>query len=153
MRVVLQRVSHADVVIEGQVNGAIEHGYMILVGFKDSDTQAIINRMVEKIVNLRVFEDDHGKLNRSLLDVGGSVLSISQFTLYANAKKGRRPSFVEAAKPDLSSPLYDAFNKTLEQYNVKVERGIFGADMKVTLTNDGPVTIVLDSDQMFPGLL
>ena len=153
MRVVIQRVSRANVVIDGEINGAIDHGYMLLVGFKDSDTQAIINRMAEKIVHLRVFEDDHGKMNRSLLDVGGSVLSISQFTLYANAKKGRRPSFVEAAKPDLSSPLYDAFNHTLRQYGVTVETGIFGADMKVSLTNDGPVTIVLDSDEMFPGLI
>lgn len=149
MRIVLQRVSHASVTIEGQVHGQINQGYMILVGFKDEDDEAIIDRMVDKIIHLRVFEDDQGKMNLSLLDVKGAILSISQFTLYANSRKGRRPSFVEAAKPDISSPLYDLFNVRLEEAGIHVEKGIFGADMKCELLNDGPVTILLDSDELF----
>ena len=109
MRIVLQRVSHASVTIEGQVHGQINQGYMILVGFKGEDDEAIIDRMVDKVIHLRVFEDDQGKMNLSLLDVKGAILSISQFTLYANSRKGRRPSFVEAAKPEISSPLYMTF--------------------------------------------
>ena len=105
--------------------------------------------MVDKLVNLRIFEDENDKLNLSLLDVGGSVLSISQFTLYANCKKGRRPSFIDVAKPDISSPLYDFFNKKLEEKGINVERGVFGAMMEVSLINDGPVTIILDSDELF----
>ena len=105
--------------------------------------------MVDKLVNLRIFEDENDKLNLSLLDVNGSILSISQFTLYANCKKGRRPSFIDAAKPDVSSPLYDYFNKMLEKKGVKVERGVFGAMMEVSLINDGPVTIILDSKEIF----
>jgi len=105
--------------------------------------------MVDKLVNLRIFEDENDKLNLSLLDVGGSVLSISQFTLYANCKKGRRPSFIDAAKPDISSPLYDFFNKKLEEKGINVERGVFGAMMEVSLINDGPVTIILDSNELF----
>jgi D-tyrosyl-tRNA(Tyr) deacylase len=147
MKVVLQRVLEANVKIEGKVHGAIDKGYMALVGFKNEDDEKILEKMAEKIVHLRVFEDDQGKMNRSLLDVGGDILSISQFTLYADCKKGRRPSFIEAAKPDISSPLYDRFNEILSSY-VKVETGIFGADMKVSLINDGPVTIVLDSDEI-----
>ena len=149
MRIVLQRVSHASVTIEGQVHGQINQGYMILVGFKDEDDEGIIDRMVDKIIHLRVFEDDQGKMNLSLLDVKGAILSISQFTLYANSRKGRRPSFVEAAKPDISSPLYDLFNARLEEAGIHVEKGIFGADMKCELLNDGPVTILLDSDELF----
>jgi len=152
MRVVVQRVSTASVTIDGQITGQIDQGYMLLVGFKDGDQKAVIDRMAEKIVHLRIFEDDQGKMNRSLLDVKGDILSISQFTLYANARKGRRPSFVEAARPEISSPLYDVFNEVLRGYDVKVETGIFGADMKVSLINDGPVTIVLDSDELFPGI-
>lgn len=147
MRIVLQRVLKADVKIEGKVHGVIDHGYMALVGFKNEDDEKILEKMAEKVVHLRVFEDDQGKMNRSLLDVGGSILSISQFTLYADCKKGRRPSFIEAAKPDISSPLYDRFNEILRSY-VPVETGIFGADMKVSLINDGPVTIILDSDEI-----
>ncbi|WP_173428135.1 D-aminoacyl-tRNA deacylase [Sharpea azabuensis] len=149
MRIVLQRVSHASVTIEGQVHGQINQGYMILVGFKGEDDEAIIDRMVDKVIHLRVFEDDQGKMNLSLLDVKGAILSISQFTLYANSRKGRRPSFVEAAKPGISSPLYDLFNSRLEEAGIHVEKGIFGADMKCELLNDGPVTILLDSDELF----
>ena len=149
MRIVLQRVSRASVTIEGKVHGQIHQGYMILVGFKDGDDEAIIDRMVDKIIHLRIFEDSEGKMNLSLLDVEGAILSISQFTLYANSRKGRRPSFVEAAKQNISSPLYDLFNTKLEESGIHVEKGIFGADMKCELVNDGPVTIILDSDELF----
>ena len=129
MKAIIQKVKYANVVIEGEVKGAIDQGYMILVGFKN--------------------EDNQGKMNRSLLDTQGAILSISQFTLYAQAKKGRRPSFIEAAKPEISSPLYDDFNQTLRGKGIHVETGIFGADMKIRLLNDGPVTIILDSDELF----
>lgn len=148
MRVVLQRVSFANVVIEGKMQGKIDQGYMLLCGFKDTDNRHILEKMADKIIHLRVFEDDQQKMNRSLIDVHGSILSISQFTLYANARKGRRPSFVEAAKPEISSPLYDTFNQILKDAGIHVETGIFGADMKVSLLNDGPVTIILDSDDI-----
>ncbi len=148
MRAVIQRVKHASVTIDGNVNGKIDKGYMILVGFNNEDTHEIIDKMVNKIVHLRIFEDENDKMNRSLLDVNGDILSISQFTLYADAKKGRRPSFIEAAKPDISSPLYDYFNEKLSEYT-HVETGIFGADMKVELLNDGPVTLILDSKELF----
>lgn len=147
MRIVLQRVSHASVTIDGKVHGVIDHGYMLLVGFKEGDDEKILKQMADKVVHLRVFEDDQGKMNLSLLDVKGAILSISQFTLYANCRKGRRPSFIEAAKPAISSPLYDRFNEILRE-QVPVETGIFGADMKVALVNDGPVTITLDSDDI-----
>lgn len=150
MRAVIQRVKEADVKIDGKVHGQIEKGYMILVGFKESDDHQIIDRLVDKIIHLRVFEDENQKMNRSLLDVEGSILSISQFTLYADCRKGRRPSFIDAAKPDISSPLYDYFNQALRNQGIHVETGIFGADMKVSLINDGPVTIVLDSDELIP---
>ena len=123
---------------------------MILVGFNEEDNHEIIDRLVEKVIHLRVFEDENQKMNRSLLDVEGSILSISQFTLYADCRKGRRPSFINAAKPDVSSPLYDYFNESLRNQRIHVETGIFGADMKCALINDGPVTIVLDSDELMP---
>ena len=122
---------------------------MVLVGITNGDDELLVEKMVDKLVNLRIFEDENDKLNLSLLDVGGSVLSISQFTLYANCKKGRRPSFIDAAKPDISSPLYDFFNKKLEEKGINVERGVFGAMMEVSLINDGPVTIILDSNELF----
>ena len=140
MRLVVQKVSQSSVKIEGEIVGAIDKGYMVLVGITNGD---------DKLVNLRIFEDENDKLNLSLLDVGGSVLSISQFTLYANCKKGRRTSFIDAAKPDISSPLYDFFNKKLEEKGINVERGVFGAMMEVSLINDGPVTIILDSNELF----
>ncbi len=149
MRIILQRVSEASVKIDGMIHGSIGQGYMILVGFKETDDEQIIQRMVDKIIHLRVFEDENQKMNLSIEDVQGAFLSISQFTLYADAKKGRRPSFTEAAKPDISSPLYDAFNEILGQTGLQIETGIFGADMKVSLINDGPVTIFLDSEVLF----
>lgn len=148
MRVVLQRSKQSKVTIDGKVHGSIDNGYVLLVGFTNGDDETIIDKMINKIVNLRVFEDDAGKMNLSLLDVNGSILSISQFTLYANCKEGRRPSFIEALKPNDATKLYDLFNKKLREYTI-VETGIFGADMKVEIYNDGPVTIVLDSDELF----
>ena len=149
MRLVVQKVSQSSVKIEGEIVGAIDKGYMVLVGITNGDDELLVEKMVDKLVNLRIFEDENDKLNLSLLDVGGSVLSISQFTLYANCKKGRRPSFIDAAKPDISSPLYDFFNKKLEEKGINVERGVFGAMMEVSLINDGPVTINLDSNELF----
>ncbi len=148
MRVVVQRSKQSRVTIDGKVNGSIDHGYVLLVGFTEGDNEAIIDKMINKIVNLRIFEDDQGKMNLSILDVNGSILSISQFTLYANCKEGRRPSFTEALNPTDATKLYDLFNEKLREY-VIVETGIFGADMKVEIYNDGPVTILLDSDQLF----
>lgn len=149
MRLVVQKVSQSSVKIGGEIVGAIDKGYMVLVGITNGDDELLVEKMVDKLVNLRIFEDENDKLNLSLLDVGGSVLSISQFTLYANCKKGRRPSFIDAAKPDISSPLYDFFNKKLEEKGINVERGVFGAMMEVSLINDGPVTIILDSNELF----
>lgn len=149
MRLVVQKVSQSSVKIEGEIVGAIDKGYMVLVGITNGDDELLVEKMVDKLVNLRIFEDENDKLNLSLLDVGGSVLSISQFTLFANCKKGRRPSFIDAAKPDISSPLYDFFNKKLEEKGINVERGVFGAMMEVSLINDGPVTIILDSNELF----
>ena len=150
MKIVLQRVKEASVTIDGEIHGANGKGYMILVGFNEEDNHEIIDRLVEKVIHLRVFEDENQKMNRSLLDVEDSILSISQFTLYADCRKGRRPSFINAAKPDISSPLYDYFNECLRNQGIHVETGIFGADMKCALINDGPVTIVLDSDELIP---
>ena len=132
MRVVVQRSKQSKVTIDGKVNGQIDHGYVLLVGFTNGDDESIIDKMVNKIVNLRIFEDDQGKINLSILDVNGSILSISQFTLYANCKEGRRPSFTEALNPTEATKLYDIFNEKLREY-VIVETGIFGADMKVEI--------------------
>lgn len=149
MRLVIQKVSQSSVKIDGKIVGKIGKGYMVLVGITNGDDKILVEKMVDKLVNLRIFEDENDKLNLSLLDVNGSILSISQFTLYANCKKGRRPSFIDAAKPDVSSPLYDYFNEVLEKKGVNVERGVFGAMMEVSLINDGPVTIILDSKEIF----
>lgn len=145
MRVVLQRVTQGDVKIDGKVVGKTGVGYVALVGFTHSDGEKQIDELIHKIIHLRVFSDEEGAMNRSLLDIGGSILSISQFTLYASTKKGRRPSFVDAMKPEQATKLYDLFNQKLKEQNIPVETGVFGADMKVTLTNDGPVTILLES--------
>jgi D-tyrosyl-tRNA(Tyr) deacylase len=144
MRVVLQRVSKASVTIDGQVAGAIQRGYCVLVGFTHGDTAEQVDWMAEKIAGLRLFSDAAGKMNLGLSDVGGAVLVISQFTLYGNASKGRRPSFVDAARPDLAIPLYEGFLEALRRRNLKVAAGEFGADMQVEIHNDGPVTLILD---------
>ena len=148
MKVVVQRVSECSVTIDGCVQGSIQKGFMVLVGFCPDDTKEIVDKMVDKVIGLRVFEDENGKMNLSLQDVNGSILSISQFTLYADCIKGRRPSFISAAKPDLAIPLYDYFNEKIREHGVHLQTGIFGADMKVALVNDGPVTILLDSQEI-----
>ncbi len=148
MRVVLQRSKASKVTIDGKVNGKIDKGYVALVGFTDGDNTEIVDKMIKKIVNLRVFEDEKEKMNLSIQDIGGSILSISQFTLYADSKKGNRPSFINAMNPEEASKLYDIFNQKLSEI-LHVETGIFGADMKVEIYNDGPVTIILDSNELF----
>lgn len=149
MRLVIQRVSEASVEIDGKIHGAIKEGFMVLVGINNEDNEIIIDKMVDKLIHLRIFEDANEKLNLSLLDVKGSILSISQFTLYANCKKGRRPSFLDAAKPEISQPLYEKFNEKIKEKGIHVETGIFGAMMNVHLINSGPTTIILDSHEIF----
>lgn len=146
MRVVIQRVTEANVKIEGNIAGQIGNGLMILVGIEEADGAEDIAWLTKKIVNLRIFDDENGVMNRSILDAGGDILLISQFTLHALTAKGNRPSYIKAAKPEISVPLYEAFIKSLQEaMGKKVETGIFGADMKVSLINDGPVTILIDS--------
>lgn len=145
MRAVIQRAKNASVTVNGEVIGEIEHGLVILLGVTHEDTEKDIDTLVNKIIHLRIFEDEEGKMNRSLLDEKGSILSISQFTLYADTKKGRRPSFVKAAKPDYANELYELFNKKLNEAGIEVETGQFGAMMDVQLTNVGPVTILLET--------
>ena len=146
MRVLLQRVSQASVTIDGETVGRIGRGILLLVGITHSDTRKEADFLAEKCVNLRVFDDDDGVMNRSLLDVGGEVLAVSQFTLYGDARKGRRPSYVAAAPGEVSEPLYDYFVAKLRELGVTVATGRFGADMKVALVNDGPVTLWLEKD-------
>lgn len=148
MRVVVQRVAHAQVHVHGVCIGKIEQGFLLLVGITQEDTMDTVKKLARKCAQLRVFEDEQGKMNRSLEDVNGKILSISQFTLYADCKKGRRPSFVKAASNEEAKGLYDAFNAELRGYGITVESGEFGADMKVELLNDGPVTILLDSREL-----
>lgn len=150
MRALLQRVSRASVTVDGRVTGAIGPGFLVLLGIGRSasgDSETQIKAMAEKIVHLRVFEDDEGKMNRSLLDTGGQVLVVSQFTLYADTRKGRRPSFKDAAPPAIAEPLVERFKDTIAAYGLKVAGGVFGAHMDVELLNSGPVTIWLDSEE------
>ena len=145
MRVIVQRCSRAEVRIDGQVVGKIGRGFMLLVCFTHEDTPQEVAFLAKKVAGMRVFEDGEGKMNLSLAEVGGAVLSISQFTLYGDARKGNRPSFIRAARPEVAEPLYELFNHTLrEEYGLQVETGEFGADMKVDFVNDGPVTILLE---------
>ena len=145
MRVVLQRVSHASVTVEEKVIGKIERGFLLLVGVTHDDAMEDMEYLVRKIVQMRIFEDEEGKLNRSIQDIGGEILSVSQFTLYADTKKGNRPSFSKAAPGDVALEMFEQFNGLLRDTGIPVETGQFGADMKVELLNDGPVTIRLDS--------
>ena len=145
MRVVIQRVSQASVTADGVESGKITKGFLLLVGVEEEDTSEDVDYLTRKIANLRVFEDDEGKMNLSLREVQGEILSISQFTLHANTKKGNRPSFVQAAKPEKADALYEELNTNLRNEGFKVETGVFGADMDVALVNDGPVTILIDS--------
>ncbi len=148
MRAVVQRVLNASVAIGGTVKGEIGKGYLVLLGIEENDTEKDLDYIAEKLLGLRVFEDEAGKMNRSVLDAGGSILLVSQFTLYGDARKGRRPSFTRAARPEKAIPLYEAMIARLRAA-LPVETGEFGADMQVSLVNDGPVTILLDSERTF----
>lgn len=148
MKLVIQRVTHASVTVDNNVIGKIGKGYMVLIGVSDTDTKEIADKMLDKMIKLRIFEDENGKTNLSLADVEGELLLISQFTLYANCKKGNRPSFIEAGSPDHANALYEyIIEKCKERVDV-VEQGEFGAEMKVELLNDGPFTVILDSQQI-----
>ena len=144
MKIVLQRSKAASVTVDGQVTGAIDHGLVLLVGISEEDTEESCNWLAEKIAHLRIFEDEDGKMNDSILDKQGAILSISQFTLYGDCSKGRRPNFMKAAKPDQAEQLYNYFNQQLKAKGLHVETGIFGAMMDVQLINDGPVTLILE---------
>ena len=148
MRFVIQRVSHASVTAEQEVIGQIRRGFLVLIGVCSEDTREIADKMIRKMIGLRIFEDENGKTNLSLADVGGALLLISQFTLYANCRKGNRPSFIEAGAPELANDLYEYIISECKKSVSVVEKGSFGAEMKVGLVNDGPFTIVLDSEQM-----
>ena len=148
MRIVLQRVTGASVAVDGDVIGAIDQGFLVLLGVCESDTEEIADKMVRKMLGLRIFEDEQGKTNLSLETVGGELLLISQFTLYANCKKGNRPSFIEAGAPDMAEEMYEYIIEKCKEQVPVVERGQFGADMKVSLVNDGPFTIILDSETL-----
>ena len=145
MRVVIQRVTEANVKVEGEIVGEVKQGLMLLVGIQEEDTKTDVDWLVQKILNLRIFGDEEGKLNLSVQDIKGEILCISQFTLIADYKKGNRPSFIKAAKPDQAIPLFEYFKAEISKSGLKTEAGIFGADMKVSLLNDGPVTILMDS--------
>ena len=149
MKFVIQRVLNSSVKVDGETIGSIGKGFMVLIGVADTDTKEIADKLVDKMIKLRIFEDSEGKTNLSLSDVGGELLLVSQFTLYADCKKGNRPSFIKAGKPDFANEMYEYIISKCKTYEgLKVERGKFGADMKVELVNDGPFTIVLDSEEM-----
>ena len=148
MRFVIQRVTEASVSIDGEISGKIGKGYLVLIGVADTDTKEIADKMIRKMIGLRIFEDEQGKTNLSLADVDGGLLLVSQFTLYANCKRGNRPSFIEAGKPDMANEMYEYIIEKCRESVDEVQTGEFGADMKVQLLNDGPFTILLDSDQL-----
>ena len=147
MRFVVQRVTHASVTVDGQVIGKIGNGFMVLIGVADTDTREIADKMVKKLLGLRIFEDENGKTNLDIHTVGGELLLISQFTLYANCRHGNRPSFIEAGKPDMANEMYEYIIAKCKEQVPVVEKGEFGADMKVELLNDGPFTLVLNADE------
>ena len=149
MRCVVQRVSSASVTVNGTVSGQIDAGLMVLIGISVDDTEADLKYMAEKVPNLRIFDDENGVMNRSVLDAGGSILAVSQFTLYGDARGGRRPSYIRAAKPDRADELYEQLIARWREKGIHVETGIFRTDMQVALVNDGPVTILLDSEKTF----
>ena len=148
MRCVIQRVTQASVSVAGEQIGAIQQGFMVLIGVSTDDTDHDVHYMAEKVPNLRIFEDEAGKMNRSLKDVGGAILAVSQFTLYGDARGGRRPSFIGAAKPDLAVPLYEQFLAECERLGFPPQHGEFGAYMQVESVNDGPVTLIVDTDDL-----
>lgn len=145
MKLVIQRVANATVKVEGETIGEIEKGFLVLVGIKQGDTEAQADFLIKKLCNLRVFEDENNKMNLSIKDINGKLLIVSQFTLYADCKRGNRPSFIEAARPEEAEPLYEYFKQKCKEEGIEVQSGKFGADMKVSLLNDGPVTIVLEA--------
>lgn len=145
MRVVIQRSKNASVTVDNKVTGAIDSGYVLLVGITHSDTMEDVKYVAKKISEIRLWEDTEGKMNHSIVEHGGAILSVSQFTLYSDTRKGRRPSFIEAARPEQALPLWEAFNEELKTYGLHVETGIFGAMMDVSLVNDGPVTVIVES--------
>ena len=145
MKIVIQRVREAQVEVENKIVGSIGKGFLVLVGITHTDTEKEADYLANKLCKMRIFEDENGKMNLSLKDVGGELLIVSQFTLYADCAKGNRPSFIEAARPEQATPLYEYFCKKCEEQGIKVEKGVFGAHMEVSLLNDGPVTIVLES--------
>ncbi|MUT67276.1 D-aminoacyl-tRNA deacylase [Paenibacillus sp. NEAU-GSW1] len=147
MKVVVQRSKKAEVTVEGALSGAIDFGLVLLVGITHEDTEADVRWMAEKVAGLRIFEDEQGKMNHSVTDVGGQILSVSQFTLYGDCRKGRRPNFMAAARPETAEPLYNLFNETLRKAGLRVETGVFGAMMDVSLLNWGPVTLIVDSKE------
>lgn len=149
MRCVVQRVTSSSVTVDGVVSGKIDAGIMVLIGVSVDDTEADLKYMAEKVPNLRIFDDENGVMNRSVLDVGGSILAVSQFTLYGDARGGRRPSYIRAAKPDKADELYEKLIARWREKGIHVETGIFRTEMKVSLVNDGPVTILLDSEKTF----
>jgi D-tyrosyl-tRNA(Tyr) deacylase len=149
MRSVVQRVSHARVLVDGSVTGEITAGLLVLLGVGRTDTTETATAMAEKIVNLRIFDDPQGKMNRSLLEIKGAILAVSQFTLYGDARGGRRPSFIQAAPPEQGKAIYEEFVRAISALGVRVATGVFQARMSVELANDGPVTILLDSDKLF----
>lgn len=148
MRFVIQRVTETSVTIDSEISGKIGKGYLVLIGVADTDTKEIADKMIRKMIGLRIFEDEQGKTNLSLADVDGGLLLVSQFTLYANCKRGNRPSFIEAGKPDMANEMYEYIIEKCRESVDEVQTGEFGADMKVQLLNDGPFTILLDSDQL-----
>ena len=149
MRAVIQRVEKASVSVEGEIRGQVGAGFLVLIGVEEGDGDADFKYIADKVPNLRVFEDDQGKMNRSLMDVGGEVLAVSQFTLLGDARGGRRPSFIAAARPETADPMYERLVAEWRARGIRVETGVFGAHMKVSLINDGPVTILLDSRRRF----
>lgn len=149
MRAVIQRVERASVSVEGEIRGQIGAGFLVLIGVEEGDGDSDFRYIAEKVPNLRVFEDEQGKMNRSLLDVGGELLAVSQFTLLGDARGGRRPSFITAARPETADPMYERLVADWRARGIRVETGVFGAHMKVSLVNDGPVTILLDSRRRF----
>lgn len=149
MRAVIQRVERASVSVEGEIRGQIGAGFLVLIGVEEGDGDADFKYIADKVPNLRVFEDEQGKMNRSLLDVGGELLAVSQFTLLGDARGGRRPSFITAARPETADPMYERLVADWRVRGIRVETGVFGAHMKVSLVNDGPVTILLDSRRRF----
>ena len=148
MRFIIQRVQHAEVSVDGNCIGKISQGFLVFIGITNTDTRQIADRMIKKLIGLRIFEDENGKTNLDIKTVNGQLLLVSQFTLYADCKKGNRPSFSNALHPDYSRPLYLFFNDYLRKQGVEVGEGVFGADMKIDLLNDGPVTIIMDSREL-----